>query len=146
MNRTCRLLVGLSLLSLVLAGGAWGQSAPPDRKKGSPGRVYNPQTVVTVSGIVVSVNAPPRDDGLPYLVYLTLQVGAEKISVFLGPNLYVDKLAGKIQALDKIQVTGSKVTWQGKPVIVAAEIKKGNQVFPFRRPDGTPYWRQRRSH
>ena len=47
---------------------------------------------------------------------------------------------------DKIQVTGSKVTWQGKPVIVAAEIKKGNQVFPFRRPDGTPYWRQRRSH
>jgi hypothetical protein len=146
MNRTCRLLVGLSLISLVLAGGAWGQSVPPDMKKGSPGRVYNPQTVVTVSGMVVSVNAPPRNDGLPYLVYLTLQVGAEKISVFLGPNLYVDKLPGKIQALDKIQVTGSKVTWQGKPVIVAAEIKKGNQVFHFRRPDGAPYWGQRRPH
>jgi len=48
---------------------------------------------------------------------LTLKTEAGKITVFLGPDLYVDKLPVQIKILDKIQVTGSKISWEGKPVI-----------------------------
>jgi len=96
--------------------------------------------VATISGVVVSLTPPQAEQGLPYLAYLTLRTETGKIKVFLGPSLYVDKLPVKINVLDKIQVTGSQITWEGKPVILAAEVKKGDQVLKFRDPSGNPAW------
>jgi hypothetical protein len=132
--------VGLIIFTLVLAGGAWGQTGPGEVKGGGPSGLYNPQTVVTVAGIVVSMSRPAVQQGLPYLVYLTLRTEEGKVTVFLGPNLYVDQLPVKINSLDQIQVTGSKVMWEGKPVILAAEVKMGDQVLKLRDPNGVPVW------
>ena len=140
MNRLPRLFVGLSILILVLAGVAWGQTGPREGKGGESGGQYNPQTVVTVAGIVVSKTRPAVQQGLPYLVYLTLETEAGPIAVFLGPSLFVDQLPVQIKALDRIQVTGSKVMWGGKTVILAAEVKKGDQVLKLRDPNGVPIW------
>ena len=140
MIRLHRLLVGLSILTLVLAGVSWGQTGPQGGKEGESGGQYNPKTVVTVSGVVVSKTRPAVQQGLPYLVYLTVQTEEGQIAVFLGPSLYVDQLPVEIKALDRIQVTGSKVMWGGKPVILAAEVKKGDQVLKLREPNGNPLW------
>ena len=121
------------ILSLVLAG-CLGTVRP--RGQTGPSGLYDPETVVTVSGVVVSITPPQAEAGLPYLVYLTLRTEKGKIKVFLGPSLYVDKLPVQIKVLDKIQVTGSKITWEGKPVILAAEVKKGDQVLKLREPNG----------
>jgi hypothetical protein len=137
MTRTIRLIAGLSLLSLVLAASSWGQSGP--KTGGGPSSLYNPDTVVTVSGIVIS-KTQPSAKGLPQLVYLILKAETGKITIFLGPDLYVDKLPVQIQNLDNIQVTGSKISWEGKPVILAAEIKKGDQFLKLREPNGVPVW------
>jgi hypothetical protein len=137
MIKPFRLLVGASLLTLMLAALSWGQSGP--NTGGGPGGLYNPDTVVTVSGIVIA-KTPPSAKGLPELVYLTLKTEAGKITVFLGPDLYVDKLSVQIKFLDKIQVTGSKISWEGKPVILAAEIKRGDQILKLREPNGVPIW------
>ncbi len=140
MNGLKRLLVGLGIFTLVLAGVSWGQSGPGGRQGGGAVGHYDPQTVVTISGVVVSLTPPQAEAGLPYLAYLTLRTEKEKIKVFLGPSLYVDKLPVKVNVLDKIQVTGSRVMWEAKPVILAAEIKKGDQVLKLREPNGTPVW------
>jgi len=140
MSRLYRLLVGLSILTLLWAGVSWGQTGPREGEGGGPISLYDPQTVTTISGVVVSLTPPQAEAGLPYLAYLTLRTEKEKIKVFLGPSLYVDKLPVKINVLDKIQVTGSKVTWEGKPVILAAEVKKADQVLKLREPDGAPVW------
>jgi hypothetical protein len=147
MSRTYRLLVGLSLVSLVLAGVSWGQPRPGPGKWGGPGSPYNPDTVVTVSGTVMSVVQDKGKQGLPYPVYLILKSEESEtgyLSVFLGPNLYVKKLPVQLKLLDQVQVTGSRVMEGRKPVILAAEVKKGNQVLKFRKPDGVPYWRGHR--
>jgi hypothetical protein len=140
MSRLYRFLVGLSILTLLWAGVSWGQTGPREGVEGGPISLYDPQTVTTISGVVVSLTPPQAEAGLPYLAYLTLRTEKEKIKVFLGPSLYVDKLPVKIKVLDKIQVTGSKVTWEGKPVILAAEVKKADQVLKLREPNGTPVW------
>jgi hypothetical protein len=135
-----RLIAGLSILSLLLAGNSWGQTGPREGKGGGPISLYDPQTVISISGVVVSLTPPQAEAGLPYLAYLTLRTEKEKIKVFLGPSLYVDKLPVKIKVLDKVQVTGSRVTWEGKSVILAAEVKTGDQVLKLREPNGTPVW------
>ena len=96
MTSLCRLLVGLCILSLVVAGAAWGQTGPREGTGGGPSGLYDPQTVTTISGVVVSLTPPQAEAGLPYLAYLTLRTETGKIKVFLGPSLYVDKLPVKI--------------------------------------------------
>ena len=133
-------LVGIIILFLALTGESWGQTGPQDVKGSGPGGLYNPKSVVTVAGTVVSMTPSPVKPGLPYLVYLTLQTGEGKISIFLGPSLYVEKLPAHIEVLDRIQVTGSKITWEGSSVILAAEVKKGDTVLTLRDPNGVPVW------
>jgi len=140
MTSLYRLLVGFSILGLAMVGAAWGQTGSRDGPGGGSSSLYDPQTVTTISGVVVSLTPPQAEAGLPYLAYLTLRTETGKIKVFLGPSLYVDKLPVQIKVLDKIQVTGSKVTWEGKPVILAAEVKKAGQIMKLREPDGTPAW------
>jgi hypothetical protein len=138
MVRLSRICAGLNLLVMVLACSAWAQDGPG--KGSGPSGLFNPDTVVTVSGIVVAKTPPSGYEGLPMLVYLTLQTKEGKITVFMGPDLYVDKLPVKINKLDQIQVTGSRVDWEGKPVIVSTEIKKGDEVLKLRDPKGVPVW------
>lgn len=140
MTSLYRLLVGLSILTLVMAGTVWGQTDAREGPGGGPSGLYDPQTVTTISGVVVSLTPPQAEAGLPYLAYLTLRTEEGKIKIFLGPSLYVDKFPVKINVLDKIQVTGSKITWEGKPVILAAEVRKGDQVLKLRETNGTPVW------
>jgi hypothetical protein len=141
MTRRLQFLVGLSILSLLVAGISWGQTTGPgEGKGGGPSGLYNPQTVVTVAGVVVSTTPPAVKQGLPYLVYLSLQTEAGKVTVFLGPSLHIEKLPLQIKVLDRIQVTGSKITWEGAPVIMAAEVKKGDQVLKLRDANGVPVW------
>jgi hypothetical protein len=41
---------------------------------------------------------------------------------------------------DKIEVTGSKVKFEGVDTIFAREVKRGNDSFVFRDKDGNPVW------
>jgi DNA/RNA endonuclease YhcR with UshA esterase domain len=41
---------------------------------------------------------------------------------------------------DVVEVTGSKVKFEGVDTILAREIKRGNDVFAFRDKDGNPVW------
>ena len=71
---------------------------------------------------------------------VTLKGEAETIPVHLGPIWYVKKQPVQIQARDLIEVTGSRVPCDGKPVILAAHIQKGHEIVKFREVKGTPLW------
>jgi hypothetical protein len=104
-------------------------------------RNYDPKTVETIEGKVLSIEktSPPKNQG--YGVHLMLKTDKETISVHLGPTRYIDKQTPKIETNDKITVTGSRVTVDGKPAIIAAQVKKGNDVLKLRDDNGVPAWR-----
>jgi|UniRef100_A0A7V6A590 hypothetical protein len=100
---------------------------------------FNPQTVETVQGIVVE--APEvRQTGLPEMEHLTLKTKQEKLTVVLGPNWYLAKQGWKINLLDRLDATGSRLNLDGKPALIAQEVKKGDQVMKFRDSSGRPLW------
>lgn len=45
-----------------------------------------------------------------------------------------------IEPNDKIEVKGSRVTIDDKPALIAAELKKGDEVLKLRDETGVPAW------
>jgi hypothetical protein len=103
-------------------------------------RDYDAKTVETIGGRVLSIEktTPPKKRG--YWIDLMLQTGNGTIAVELGPAWYIDKHTPRIEANDMITVIGSRVTMDGRPVIVAADITRGNELVKLRDNNGTPVW------
>lgn len=114
-------------------GGGWGMTGPY-------GRLYDPKTVETISGEVVKVERITPMKGMSYGVVLMVKTEKETIPVHLGPAWYIENQDVKIEPKEKVEVTGSRITFQGKPAIIAAEIKKGDEVFKLRDENGFPVW------
>jgi hypothetical protein len=140
MKKTRTIVAVTCLLALVSSGIAFAQ-AGPGRYGQTAGRMYNPKTVETLTGEVVAVNRIPSGKGRAGGVHLMLKLDKEEIDVHLGPQWYVDQQPMKVMAKDHVEVRGSRVLLEGKPVIIAAEVKKGDQVLKLRDDAGLPLWR-----
>jgi len=136
------------LVALLPASGSLAQEAMG--RSGGPrwgGRAYDPKTVETVSGEVVKVEEIHGKgwgrgrQGRGYGVHVILKSDTEQIAVHMGPNWYLDKQGLKIAAGDRIEVRGSRMTFEGEPAIIAAEVKKGDQSLKLRDDNGLPAWR-----
>jgi hypothetical protein len=46
----------------------------------------------------------------------------------------------KIEPGDKVEVKGSRITFSGKPAMIAAESKKGHHILKLRDDNGIPAW------
>ena len=113
--------------------GGWGMGS-------SYQRMYNPATVETVSGIVESVDKITPRKGMYPGIHLVLKTDKETIAVHLGPEWYIERQDVKLEKGDKIEVKGSRITFEGKPSIIAAECKKGDNVLILRDSTGVPAW------
>ena len=114
-------------------GGGWGMDAPYNR-------MYDPKTIETISAEVVSVDIITPMKGMCYGVHLMVKTAKETVSVHLGPGWYIENQDTKIEPKDKVEITGSRITLEGKPAIIAAEVKKGDEILKLRNKKGFPFW------
>ena len=139
-------LVILIAFGLFLAADSYAQKGMKWKGSGGWGagsqysRMYDPKTVETISGEVVSVDKIAPMKGMHYGIHLTVKTAKETISVHLGPEWYVENQDVKIEPKDKLEIKGSRVTFEGKPVIIAAEVKKGDEILKLRDENGFPAW------
>jgi hypothetical protein len=113
--------------------GGWGM-------QGAYGRLYDPSTVETVTGKVTAVNriAPMKQMGAG--IHLELKTDKETVPVHLGPAWFIDRQDTRIEKGDQLEIRGSRVTVSGKPAIIAAEVRKGDEVLKLRDERGVPVW------
>jgi hypothetical protein len=124
------LVAGLVLLAAADAGAQGGR-----------GRNYDPATVETLSGEIVELQHAEAQKGKGQGVHLLLRTdSAGTLTVHLGPASYVERQSVKLAPKDHVEVKGSRVTMDGKPVIVAAEVKKGDATLVLRNAQGVPAW------
>ena len=114
--------------------GGWGRGNPCCR-------MYNPETSEKISGVVVSVDEIIRGKEEFYGIHLTVKTDEETVTVHLGPGWYIEKQDTKIEAMDKVEITGSKISYNDKTAIVAYEVKKGDDTLVLRDANGFPAWR-----
>jgi hypothetical protein len=142
-------MFGLLVMGLFFAAAeSFAQRGPAMMWRGSGGwgpgtqynRMYDPKTVETISGEVASVDRITPAKGMSGGVHMNVKTDKETISVHLGPSWYLENQDVKIAAKDKVEVKGSRITFGGKPVIIAAEVKKGDEVLKLRDDAGFPVW------
>ncbi len=102
--------------------------------------MYKPDTAETISGEIISVEKVSPKSGMFYGVHLLVKTGEETITVHLGPGWYLEEQNVKFEKGDKLEVTGSKVTFDGEHVIIASEVKKGEETLELRSGNGIPAW------
>lgn len=147
MRKSVLVVVVLSVLFLGLAAESFAQRGPMSWRgsggwgPGTPyNRLYDPAKVETVSGTVESISTVVPMKGMNSAVALVLKTDKESIPVHLGPEWYITRLDTKIAKGDTIEVKGSRVSFAGKPAIIAAEIKKGDSLLVLRDGSGIPVW------
>lgn len=113
--------------------GGWGPGTPYNR-------MWDPKTVETITGEVTSVDRITPNKGMSGGVHMNVKTDKETVSVHLGPSWYLENQDVKIAAKDKVEVKGSRITFGGKPAILAAEVKKGDDVLKLRDDTGFPVW------
>jgi hypothetical protein len=113
--------------------GGWGSG-------GLYARMYDTKTVETVSGEVADIESFTPVKGMGAGVHLLLRTDKEMISVHLGPAWFIENQDLKIEKKDRIVVRGSRITFQKKPAIIAAEVTKGNETLMLRDDAGVPVW------
>ena len=102
--------------------------------------MYDTKTIETISGEVVSIDQVAPMEGMYYGIHLKIKAAKETISVHLGPGWYIENQDVKIEPKDKLEIKGSRVTFEGKPVVIAAEVNKGGEILKLRDENGFPAW------
>lgn len=141
-----RLVLFLALvISLALVCPGLAQPVPGGGQRGMDGRLYNPQTVTTVKGQVEKLEALPGmgPGGGPALQFqsVVLKTTQGSLMVHLGPGWFLDEKKFAVKAGDTLEATGSKVTLNNQPALIAREVKVNEQTLILRDAQGFPVWR-----
>ena len=133
------------LAAMAVAADSVAQGMGPGRmgdwgRQGSYQRLYDPDTVKTISGEVVKVECFVPQQGMGQGVHVQLKTLRETLPVHLGPRRFLDNQDVQIEKGDRIQVKGSQITFENKPAVIAAEIEKGDDILRLRDNNGFPRW------
>jgi hypothetical protein len=150
MNKGLTAIVLLMTVALVDPAAAQPQKMPGGGAMQAPGggqgmRMYDPQTVTTISGAVEKLEDFPMP-GAGGQQTLKLRMAVVKTAqgskaVLLGPDVYLDRVKMVLKSGDQVEVTGSRIPSQKLgEIIVAAEVKSGGKTFKLRDEQGVPVW------
>jgi hypothetical protein len=102
--------------------------------------MYDPKTIATVKGKVKAVKLITPISRMSIGIHLKLETDSEIKSVHLGPSWFIERQDIEIKKGDTIEATGSKIDYKGRPVIIAAVLKKGDSTLMLRDENGYPRW------
>lgn len=129
-------LLGISLPAVADSDG-WQQGSAYNQ-------LFNPKTITTVKGKVVLIdraNHPMKGMEPGFAAVVKTEKG-EEVTVQVGPIWFTSYFKRKwdVKPGDQVEVTGSRVDLNGKPVIMAMQGKKGNLAMTCRSKTGKPLW------
>ena len=101
---------------------------------------YDPATEITLNGTVEKVSEQTGRMGWKG-THLFLKTHNEAVEVHLGPSSFTCERGVSFAQGDRIEVTGSMVSYQeGNTILLARQIKKGDVVLRLRDSTGKPEW------
>lgn len=104
-------------------------------------REYDTSAVETLEGEVTDINFQNSKRNTKMQgVHITLKTDSETIPVHLGPAWFIEQQES-FKKGDVITVTGSRITYNEKPALIAAEIKRNEMTLQLRNQQGFPVWR-----
>ena len=126
-------VLGAILSSVVIA---FGQQTPNRRSRAA---IYDPGTEVTVNGTVQAVKTVEGRRGFAG-THLTLKSNDAVYDVHLGPSSFIEEKGFSFKNGDQVEVTGSKLKFDGVDSIIARQLKTSTGTLTLRNDKGIPLW------
>lgn len=137
-----KLTLATVLTSALLLAAGTALAQPPEEwaPRGRWGQLYDPRSTVTINGEVIKMEKMfrgRRGAG----IHATVASGQHLFEVFLGPDWYLSQQRPRITVGDQVQVVGSRQLVDGRPAVMAAEVRRGDRVLRLRDVrTGIPLW------
>jgi hypothetical protein len=106
----------------------------------APAPAYDTAAMIDVHAKVTEVREVPKSSAMDGL-HLILQSAGETLDVYVGPNEFVKIFEVTFKKGDDIHVIGSKVSFEGSPVVLAREVSIGTVTILCRDKEGEPLWK-----
>jgi hypothetical protein len=103
-------------------------------------RAFKKDSIQTVEGSIGDMRKAAPMSGMDEAAMLNLQTDKETIPVHLGPAWFIERQDRQFNQGERIKVTGSRVELNGKAVIIATEVERGNDTLRLREKNGRPCW------
>lgn len=101
--------------------------------------MYDVSTVETVEGTVETIDRVSM--GTHEGVHLQVRVGDDVLPVHLGPAWFLDNQDKTVEVGVLVRILGSRITYQGAPAMIAAEISTPDDMTLILRDEaGIPRW------
>lgn len=159
--KTRQVTIGQALivtLAMLAAPAAFAQTGMGGMSRNMRMPRYDTSTVVTIHGTVQEVQEDRmRPGGMERMgamgqmgnmgrmgsiggLHLVVKTGKETVTVLAGPASFAKDKGFSFTKGDKVEVTGSRVTYNDAEAIIAREIRKGGKTLVLRNEDGVPKW------
>lgn len=102
------------------------------------GKTLQTESTEKFNGVVKSVNRVQLPNEAQIQIVLSTEQGDQLVIV--GPASFVDQSKIKLQAGDKVVVTGYRITANGKDVVVAAQIQRNGNTLKLLNDNRMPQW------
>jgi hypothetical protein len=133
MRQSCRVFVLTTSITCLPLGALFAQKAPAP----PPAAKYDLQTEAKIKGTVLEIKAPEKEkDNL----HMMLKSGEETVDVLLCPKSFLTEMGITFAKGDEVVVTGSKVKVEDTNMVLAREVKKGDDSLILRDDKGAPAW------
>jgi hypothetical protein len=100
---------------------------------------YDPATETKMKGVVEELKLPPKGQEKE-AAHLLIKNGDDMIDIYLCPKSFMDDMGVTFTKGDEIAFTGSKVKQDGADLMLAREVKKGQDTLVLRDDKGNPVW------
>ncbi len=137
---------GWPVLPLVLAM-AGSAAAYPQKGRGPHehcGDRFDPKSMTSRKVQVLYVQTEAQERGHEAVHLRVRGTGGEVLTVMVGPSEYVRSQKLELAPYDRITVTGSRITCEGNPALIATTIDKDGNTYRLRDDDGFPRWVKRK--
>lgn len=101
---------------------------------------YDAKNIQEIKGKILKIEHFTPTKGMGYGIELSLETASGVRTVHLGPGWYVEKQEMKLQVGDQIEVKGSEIDFNGRKVLMAAEVERGKEEMKLRDETGKPMW------
>ena len=106
--------------------------------------IYDVKTETTIKGTVESVETVTGAGGRGRRAlggtHLTVKTEKETLEVHVGPTAYLTEKGITLAKGDTLEILGSRVTIDKEAVVIARQIKKGDNTWSLRDASGRPMW------